>query len=336
MGYSNVYDFGGILDWPYETISDPILSNLLLSSGALSPAFSSAITQYTASVANSVTSVTLTPSTASANASISVNGMNVTSGSASGAVNLNVGANTITIIVKNSDGSTTYTVTATRELGSESPRLTGLQLSSGTLSPAFSSTTTQYTASVANTAASITVTPTASAGALISINGANVASGSASGAIILNVGSNNITIVVGNATSSTTYIVTVTRASGDGGSYWLDVADTSWWDTASSASSFTISTPQQFAGIFKLLQDRKTYFSGKTITLAGDINLAGKTWEPTVESAFQGVFDGGGHAISNLYIYSSAIEIGLFGTIASSGTIKNVRLTNVDLTVCPT
>ena len=95
------------------------------------------------------------------------------------------------------------------------PMLSNLQLSDGELAPLFSPTTMQYTASVANNVTTMTVTPaTTSANALISVNGANVANGSASGAIILNEGSNFISIIVGNVAEATTYMITVTRAFG--------------------------------------------------------------------------------------------------------------------------
>jgi len=95
------------------------------------------------------------------------------------------------------------------------PMLSNLQLSSGELAPDFSPTTMQYTVNVASSVTSITITPTtASANALISVNGVNVASGSASEAIILNEGDNYISIIVGNVTEATTYVMTVTRAFG--------------------------------------------------------------------------------------------------------------------------
>jgi nicotinate-nucleotide pyrophosphorylase len=96
--------------------ADATLSSLALSTGTLSPTFSSGTESYTASVVNSVTSVTVTPTRTQANATITVNGTAVTSGSASGSIALNVGPNTISVVVTAQDGSTTknYTVTLTR------------------------------------------------------------------------------------------------------------------------------------------------------------------------------------------------------------------------------
>ncbi|MEI6377692.1 MAG: MBG domain-containing protein, partial [bacterium] len=71
---------------------------------------------YTASVANSTTSITVTPTVTQANATVTVNGTSVTSGTASGSISLPVGPNTITVAVTAQDGVTvrSYTVAVTR------------------------------------------------------------------------------------------------------------------------------------------------------------------------------------------------------------------------------
>jgi hypothetical protein len=97
--------------------------------------------------------------------------------------------------------------------------LSGLTLSSGTLSPAFASGTTAYTASVSNGTTSITVTPTrAQANATIEVRVntgtyAAVTSGSPSAALALNLGSNTVDVRVTaqDGTTQKTYTVTVTR-----------------------------------------------------------------------------------------------------------------------------
>ncbi|MFN0130340.1 MAG: cadherin-like beta sandwich domain-containing protein [Verrucomicrobiales bacterium] len=93
--------------------------------------------------------------------------------------------------------------------------LADLVLSAGTLSPAFAAATTSYMASVSATTASVTVTPiTADATATVQVNGVPVASGSASGAIALSVGSNLLTIAVTaeDGVTTKTYTVNVTRS----------------------------------------------------------------------------------------------------------------------------
>ena len=192
------------------------LSSLSLSSGTLTPTFATGTTNYTASVANSVTSITVTPTVTDSNATVKVNGTTVTSGSASGSISLNVGSNTITVLVTAQDGTTTssYTVTVTRAASAVSS-LSALSLSSGTLTPTFASGTTAYTASVANSVTAITATPTVTnSSATVKVNGTTVTSGSASGNINLAVGSNTITVLVTaqDGTTTSTYTVTVTRA----------------------------------------------------------------------------------------------------------------------------
>ncbi len=92
------------------------LSDLVLSSGAISPGFDPATTSYVTSVASHVASVTLTPTAAQSTAVIRVNGVAVASGNASGPISVNVGNTTLPIVVTAGDGVTTktYNVTVTR------------------------------------------------------------------------------------------------------------------------------------------------------------------------------------------------------------------------------
>jgi len=194
--------------------SNKSLSHLTLSHGVLSPAFATATTSYTASVAGTISSVSLTPTTTNSIATVTVNGTTVTSGSASPNIPLFVGPNTINVVVDSATTESDYTVTITRA-ASPQANLSLFKISRGTLTPAFSSTTTSYTASVANGVSSMTVTPTAAyAGATIKVNGTTVASGSPSGAIPLNVGQNTINTVVtsSDGTVIKTYTLVVTEA----------------------------------------------------------------------------------------------------------------------------
>lgn len=96
--------------------------------------------------------------------------------------------------------------------------LSGLTISSGTLSPAFAPGTLAYTDVVTNATSSVTVAPTlADAGASVKVNGNTVASGTASAAIALAVGNGNVINVVVTAQDGITtksYSITVTRAAG--------------------------------------------------------------------------------------------------------------------------
>jgi lysophospholipase L1-like esterase len=204
---------------PSGASSDATLSALTISNGTLNPSFSSGTTSYTDSVVSGTSSVTVTPTANESHATITVNGNPVTSGSASSTINLNPGTNTITVVVTAQDGNTTktYTVVVTRAQppASNDATLSALTASSGTLSPTFSSGTLDYTDSVANTINLLTVTPTVNEShATVTVNGTAVLSGSASGLISLNVGTNVITIIVTaqDGTHTKTYTITVTRA----------------------------------------------------------------------------------------------------------------------------
>lgn len=100
------------------------LSGLALSSGALSPSFSETNVNYSASVSNSVSSITVTPTLADAYAFVTVNDAPVDSGVASGLIPLSVGTNIITVVVTAQDtiASATYTVSVVRQ---EPPPLQG-------------------------------------------------------------------------------------------------------------------------------------------------------------------------------------------------------------------
>ena len=108
------------------------LAGLALSTGTLTPAFASGTIGYAASVPDTTTSLTLTPTTADSGATVKVNGTTVASGSASGEIALGVGSNTLTTVVTASNGTTTktYTVTVTRlptpEIAVEQPAGTTL------------------------------------------------------------------------------------------------------------------------------------------------------------------------------------------------------------------
>lgn len=173
------------------------LSALTISTGTLAPTFSAATTAYTATVGSGTSTITVTPTRANDKAKIEVrinssSYTEVSSGSASSSLSLNVGSNTVDIRVTAQDGTTikTYTVTVTRP--SNNVDLSALTISSGTISPSFTASTTTYTASVANNVSSITVTATkaetsASLEARVSVSGqpgfVSINSGSASNSL---------------------------------------------------------------------------------------------------------------------------------------------------------
>jgi len=110
---------GGTATVNIKVLSDNAsLSNMGLSNGPLTPAFATGTTSYTANVASSVTSVTVTPTTSDPMATVTVNNSTVTSGTASASLPLVEGPNTITTIVTAQNGTTkTYTLTVTQAAG---------------------------------------------------------------------------------------------------------------------------------------------------------------------------------------------------------------------------
>ncbi|MDG0811144.1 cadherin-like beta sandwich domain-containing protein [Cohnella rhizosphaerae] len=112
--------------------NDAGLSSLTLSSGSLSPGFSSGTTDYTAAIPSSESSITVTPTVRDSYATVEVNGTAVTSGMESGAIDLSVG-DTVAIVVTAEDGTKkTYKVTRT---SLSNANLSSLTLSSGVLKP---------------------------------------------------------------------------------------------------------------------------------------------------------------------------------------------------------
>lgn len=119
---------------------------------------------------------------------------------------------------------------------------------------------------------------------------------------------------------------------------WTDSGnyDTSWYNTTDH--SFTISTAAELAGLAAIVNGAPAglpdKFTGKTVTLAADVDLAGHDWTPIGDAStkFAGTFDGGGHKISNMTVNISGDNLyaGLFGYC--DGTITNLSAVGVNIT----
>jgi hypothetical protein len=233
VGAGSYPNLGGIILKTCSFNAD--LSNLQLSSGTLYPFFSPATVNYTSSVDNSVSSITVTPTADDFYATVTVNGGTASSGYPSSPIDLTVGSNVINVGVTAQNGAVkTYTVDVTRRALSANADLSGLTLSSGTLNPAFAPSVGSYTASVENSISSITVAPTVQDSyATVTVNNDPVQSGSNSNPIALNEGSNSVTVVVTaqNGTQKT-YDITITRA-GSG----LLIFDAENYDSMSGVST---------------------------------------------------------------------------------------------------
>ena len=127
---------------------------------------------------------------------------------------------------------------------------------------------------------------------------------------------------------------------------WKGGVDDSWYEE--NKDSFKISTPEQLAGLAKLVNGGKN-FSGKTITLTSDLDLGNVDWTPigiedesnpvssnysgkeTNYNLFKGTFDGGNNTISNLSIVTDKTGnsgSGLFGVIGHGAKIQNLVIEN--------
>ncbi len=161
---------------------------------------------------------TITPPTSASSGAISYSSSNASVATISGSTITINGVGTTTITANQAASGIYDTASATASLtvtASSVATLASLSLSSGTLSPAFTSGTTSYTASVPYATSGITVTPTVTdSNATARVNGTMVSSGSASGTIPLAIGSNTITTAVTAQDGVTvqTYTTTVTRA----------------------------------------------------------------------------------------------------------------------------
>ena len=232
--------------------TDADLTGLVLKNAAddsavtLSPGFATATKSYTASVANDAAAVTVEPAQSDSNATVAylnASDMALTDADLNKTgfqVALAEGANTIKVKVTAEDGNTTdtYTVVVTRAATSTDATLSALALKDGstaiTLSPGFSSTTTSYTASVANAVDEITIVP--------EVNESNATyeiqdSGGTALAdaddmedgfqVSLNVGANTIKVEVTAEDTSTmeTYTVVATRAAASSLTATLETPD---------------------------------------------------------------------------------------------------------------
>lgn len=184
----------------------PLLTGISTSAGTMA-AFNPITLGYTITLPADTSSTTLTYTKAATGVYVTMNGTNVAS------LDVNVskpgGAATVSIVAKASASSTvkvTYTVTVRR-----APVMSGITVTGGKLSPAFSPITGSYTISVPATTATVRLTPVRATGCTsVTIDGVEAASKDLSPVIG---GSISATIVAKTAAGTTsTYTVKVMRA----------------------------------------------------------------------------------------------------------------------------
>jgi hypothetical protein len=196
------------------------LQNLSISPGTLAPTFDMNDLAYTATVLNTVGSVSVTPTISDPLATMTVDGKPATSGQAS-SVNLNGPGESTTIpieVTAQNGRKKSYKITVSRGI-SNNNNLRSLTISPGTLSPSFTAGTTSYTVNLPSTLASnvtsVTVTPTLQdTTATMTVNGQAATSGQAKPTPLPAPGSSvfiNVVVTAQNKTQKT-YSVNVMRA----------------------------------------------------------------------------------------------------------------------------
>ena len=113
---------------------------------------------------------------------------------------------------------------------------------------------------------------------------------------------------------------------------WIDQRETTWGADYESTDEFTINTAGQLAQLAYMVNNGNS-FEYKTITLTGNIDLAGHYWTPigNGDKDFRGSFEGGNKTISNLTINTTDSYQGLFGSLASA-FVMNVNLVGCNIT----
>lgn len=97
--------------------------------------------------------------------------------------------------------------------------------------------------------------------------------------------------------------------------------------------AYEIGTVEQLK-LFRDAVNEGNSFAKATVKLTADIDLENEEWTPigTKANAFAGIFDGGGHTVSNLYINQpSRSDVGFFG-YTRDGEIRNLTIENADVT----
>ncbi len=275
--------------------------------------FGAATTSYTASVANSVTHVKLTPTKAHTAASIKVGKAGslstVTSGSASTAIALAVGANAIKVEVTAQDGTTKdYTVTVTRAGTSTTPTVS----LSATPNPVTEGSSVTVTATLSATLSSnVTIPVTLTAGTAESGDFGTLSS-----------------ITIGSSQTTGTGTIT-TNQDADEDNETFTVALGSILPssvTAGSTSSVTVTITDDDGGPrLTLSVPSQTVAEGASVVVTATLDAAAPTGGTTVT-----LISYGGTAATGDFEFSNAISsnAGEFtieaGSTSSTGTITIV------------
>ena len=170
-----------------------------------------------------------------------------------------------------------------------------------------------------------TVTVTAGAGGKVSVSSEKVEHGGSvtvtvtpDGGYIVDKVDDNGTDVTGQVKNNTYTLTNVTA------SHNITV-------TFQKLTSYTVTTSEQ---LMDWAEEVRNGNRSLDCTLAADITLT-EPWTPVgtdYQNPYTGTFDGNNHTIRGLTVTGSNEYAGLFGYIGSGGTVKNVKLVNVQIT----
>ena len=223
----------------------------------------------------------------------------------------------------NNEATDTFTVTV-QESGDAT--LSALTLSAGSISPTFSSGTTSYTLSAANSVTATTVTATANHSAAtleagLSGSLSTLAGGTASNPISLAVGSNTIEVkVTAEDETSRTYTVTVTRAAAAPSTLTLSVQNAT---VAESAGTVTVTATLDHAAETGGVQVTLTAATQSTATAADDYSLP---------AAFT-INEGGKTATADVTIVDDKVDEDDETIVLSTGAIPSIATTGTTVTI---
>ncbi len=229
------------------------LSSLTVTPGTLQPAFFSNITNYTVDAPTSADKVTVTATPKDNTAIVTINNAVTTQ------LPVPLGApgstTIITIVLEAQNGAeSTYTVNVTRLLSSNN-NLSNLDVTPGTLAPAFASDTENYTVNVGVLVESISVTATLQdTNASMTINGQGTSSGQAREIFLGPPGSSTSAEIIVTAPngSTKTYRITVNRAAPSGDNNLLDLKVTPGTlvpTFAPNTTSYTVDVPNSVISV---------------------------------------------------------------------------------------
>jgi len=201
---------------PYKDVST-YLSNITSSDGVTAPVFNKTTFVYNIALSYTVASVKVTPTAENTTAVIKVNGVKVNSGEASSSITTDTGLTDVVVTVEKPDGTEQKTYNIFYSKASSDAYLSSLNITPNLVSFTFDKTILGlYSARVSNSTNSISLAATAEhSNATLMVNGIQYGN-STTVTLPLNIGDNNITVVVqpqDNTAPTNTYVINARRLS---------------------------------------------------------------------------------------------------------------------------